>query len=709
MIAGYHGKEYSLNELREKSRITKRGVSFLGLYDAAESIGLEPTGVKVTFEQLIKEVPKPCIVHWEKRHFIVVSSIKRNVVKVADPALGLVRYPVRQFKNGWLSTTYNEEPIGFVLIFNPTQKLLEDQPVPLDSKVSLKFILDYFNPYRRELYRVFLFLLIGSGALLLLPFLSKAIVDKGLGNDNLSFISLLLIAQLLLVLGKTGLEYIRSWLILHMTSRINYQLLSDYLTKLLKLPISFYETKRTGDILQRIGDHSRIETFFTHSGLSFLFSLVNIVVLCIALCCYSLIILMVFIVCGCLYLVWIRLFLSKRAELDHNRFQEHSENQNLLIQLISGVSEIQINNCQRSKKRIWGAIQNRTLNTKLASLALTQSTHSGSVLINEIRNLLITFLAANYVINGQVTLGEMFAIQFIAGQLIGPVEQVVTFTYGLQDAKLSLERLSEVHAFPADSDRKPTAISIIPCDKTFKVKEVSFHYEGPRSPKVLDNITMEIPAKKVTAIVGASGSGKTTLIKLLMGIYQPSLGVISLGDIPIHLLDPELYRSSFGAVMQNGYLFSDSIASNICLSDEPIDSTRLFDAGRIANVEEFLKNNPLGYNTEIGLEGMGLSQGQKQRILIARAVYKSPEILFFDEATNSLDADNEKIIQTNLQPFYMGRTVVIVAHRLSTVMNADRIFVLDKGRLVETGTHGSLVNSRGVYYNLVKNQIELRL
>ncbi len=709
MIAGYFGKEFPLQFLRERTHITKNGVSFLGLYDAAESIGLKPAGVKVTFDQLVAEVPKPCIVHWKKRHFVVVIKARQNYVRVADPALGFVRYTPLEFKKSWISTVHEDKPMGMGMILDPTHEFSERVGMKTDHKKSFDFILQYLNPYRKQLLQGLLYLIFGSATLLLMPYLSKSIVDKGLSNDSLSFIGLVLIAQFLLVIGKTGLEYVRSWLLLHISLRVNFRLLSDYLTKLMRLPLGFFETRRTGDILQRIGDHSRIEAFITQSGLGFLFSVFNILILGTALGLYSLLILLVFTVSGCLYILWIRLFLAKRSELDHRRFQEQSENQNNLIQLISGVMEIQINACQRSKRRTWEAIQTRILRTRLASLALAQKIQSGSILINEARNLIITFLAARFVINGQITLGEMFAIQFIVGQLIGPIEQVASFTYGLQDAQLSLVRLSEVHNYPVHLTKDEQSIISLPEDKTIRVTNVTFQYEGPRSPKVLDDVTMEIPVNKTTAIVGASGSGKTTLIKLLMGLYQPAVGGISVGGIPIHLLDQGSYRAAYGAVMQNGYLFSDTIANNIGLSDQPLDPVRLTKACKIANVEEFLINNPMGHNAEIGPEGMGLSQGQKQRILIARAIYKNPEILFFDEATNSLDAKNEKVILENLIPFYKGRTAVVVAHRLSTVMNADQIFVMDNGKIVESGTHDSLVMARGVYYSLVKNQIELGL
>jgi ATP-binding cassette subfamily B protein len=706
MVSGYHGKKFSIQYLRDRCYITRGGVCLLGISDAAESIGFKTLGARLTWEQLRKEAPLPAIVHWNQNHFVVVVKVGKRKVLVADPALGMVSYTVADFRKNWISSAHDGQEVGLCLLLEPTPEFFKLEGEPAKRK-TFRFLFGYFRPHRKFYFQLIVGMLVGSVILLILPFLTQAVVDIGINSQDIGFIYMVLIAQLVLIAGRTSIEFIRSWILLHMSTRINISLISDYLIKLMRLPARFFDSKMTGDILQRIGDHSRIESFLTQSTLGIVFSIFNLFVFSAVLAIYSLKILIVFLAGSLLYIGWIVLFLRKRRELDQRRFIQQAENQNSIIQLVSGMQEIKLNNCEKQKRWEWEAIQARIFRIRVKSLALLQYQQVGSVMINESKNVFVAVLAAKAVIEGQITLGVMFAVQFIIGQMNGPIEQLVGFFHSTQDAKISLERLAEVHDHPSEQPKSDQVMDSMPARLNFSVENLVFQYEGPNSPKVLNDITLSIPENKTTAIVGVSGSGKTTLIKLLLGFYPPVSGEIRLGESAVGLIDSRTYRSQCGVVMQDGYIFSDTIARNIALGDEIIDTVRLSEAAMMANVSEFVRSFPLGFNTRVGAEGSGLSQGQKQRILIARAIYKNPRILFFDEATNSLDANNEKFILENLNRFFRGRTVVVVAHRLSTVKNADQIIVLEKGKVVEQGTHEELIQLGQSYYHLVKNQLEL--
>ena len=706
MVAGFHGKKFSIQYLRDRCYITRGGVSLLGISDAAESIGFKTLGAKLTWNQLSREAPIPCIVHWNQNHFVVVVKTGKNRVLVADPALGMVRYSVKEFKKNWISATSEGQEVGLCLLLEPTPEFFHLEG-DIHKRNSFRFLFTYFRPHKRFYLQLILGMLVGSVMLLILPFLTQAVVDIGINNQDIGFIYLVLIAQLVLIAGRTSIEFIRSWILLHMSTRINISLISDYLIKLMRLPARFFDSKMTGDILQRIGDHSRIESFLTQSTLGIVFSIFNLFIFSAVLAIYNLNILAIFLFGSLLYIGWIILFLRKRRELDQRRFIQLSDNQNSIIQLVAGMQEIKLNNCEKQKRWEWESIQAKIFRIRVKSLALLQYQQVGSVVINESKNVIIAFLAAKAVIDGQMTLGVMFAVQFIIGQMNGPIDQLVGFFHATQDAKISLERLSEVHDYPAENGGKDNLINSLPEKLTYSIDNLVFQYEGPNSPKVINDISIRIPDNKTTAIVGASGSGKTTLIKLLLGFYPPVTGEIRLGEVALEMIDSRIYRGQCGVVMQDGYIFSDTIARNIALSDENIDTGKLAEAAQMANVTEFIRSFPLGFNTRVGAEGHGLSQGQKQRILIARAIYKDPRIIFFDEATNSLDANNEKFILENLNKFFMGRTVIVVAHRLSTVKNANQIIVLDKGKVIEQGTHDQLIKLGSAYYNLVRNQLEL--
>lgn len=706
MVAKYYGKTYTVQTLRERSYITREGVSMLGTSDAAESIGMRTMGVRLSFDTLAEEATLPCIAHWKQNHFIVVYKIKKGFVYVSDPAHGLVKYTREEFLSGWASTKKDGVDQGLCLLLEPTPDFYSAADES-KNKSSFTFLFSYMRPYKKFIVQLFIGMLLGSLLQLIFPFLTQSIVDYGINNQDLNFITLVLIAQLTLFVSRTVVDFIRSWILLHISTRINISLISDFLIKLMKLPIGFFDTKMIGDIMQRIQDHNRIESFLTSSTLNILFSMVNLVIFGVILAIYDSLIFMLFLMGSILYFLWIYLFMKKRRELDFKRFAQLSENQSNLFQLITGMQEIKLNNCEKQKRWEWERIQARLFKVNIKSLYLSQYQQVGSIFINQVKNIFISFFAARAVIEGSMTLGMMLAVQYIIGQLNAPIEQLIGFLHSTQDAKISLERLGEIHLKKDEENPDEQKVTILPEKRGIFINDLHFQYEGPHSEMVLKGLNLEIPESKVTAIVGTSGSGKTTLIKLMLGFYPITKGEIRVGDILLSNISNRLWRQKSGVVMQDGFIFSDTIARNIAVSDEIVDKERLLKAVKIANIQEYVESLPLGYNTKIGQEGHGLSQGQKQRILIARAAYINPEFLFFDEATNALDANNERVIMQNLEEFFRGRTVVVVAHRLSTVKNADQIVVLEKGEIVERGTHEELTRLKGAYYNLVKNQLEL--
>jgi ATP-binding cassette subfamily B protein len=712
MIAKFYGKEFSLDNLRRLTYTSKDGVSLFAISEAAEHIGFKTIGGRLTIEKLINEALLPCVIHWKQEHFVVVHKIKHaNFIckhakfYVADPACGLVTYTEEEFKSGWISTKSTGEDKGIVLLLEPT-KLFYEQDECLVNKRSLKFLLSYFRKYRKFFSQLLLGLLLGSAFQLVFPFLTQAIVDKGIKSKDINFIYLILLAQLVLVISRMLVDFIRRWILLHISTRINIFLISDFFIKLMKLPMSYFDTKLTGDILQRINDHERVERFLTARTLETVFSSFTLIIFSVVLWLYSFKIFVVFFIGSIVYILWVFLFLKKRRTLDYKLFGARAEEQSKTYQLIHGMQEIKLQNAERRKRWEWEDIQADIFKINISALSLEQKQEAGNIFINETKNVIITFIAALSVINGEMTLGMMLATQYIIGQLTLPIEQSVRLIHDFQDTKISLERINEIHQKEEEnSNRKFKKLNF--SIKNIEISNLVFQYEGPHSKKVLDNVNILIPEGKVTAIVGASGSGKTTLIKLILQYYTPVSGSIIVGTSNLNNINSTIWRNCCGAVMQDGFIFSESIAQNIAASDNVIDKERLVNAAKIANIHDFIMELPLKYNTLIGNEGQNLSQGQRQRVLIARAIYKNPVFLFLDEATNALDANNEKAIVENLQYYYKGKTVIVVAHRLSTVKNADQIIVLNSGRVVEAGNHELLTKNKGEYYNLVKNQLEL--
>lgn len=706
MVAAFYKKNFSLELLRKKCYITKEGISFLGLSEAADSLGFKTIGVKIPFEMFTDNVPLPCIVHWRQKHFVVVYKIKNDKIWVADPAIGLIKYSKEEFIRNWSSTITDGKPTGLVLIIEPSPALykIEDEQ---EKTHGFRFLLKYFRLYRKYLGQLILGLLLGSCIQLIIPFLTQSIIDIGLNNNDIGFIYLILFAQLALVIGRMSVEFIRGWLLLHIGARVNVAIISGFLQKLMSLPVAFFDTKLTGDILQRIEDNNRIEEFLTSASLSILFSFFNLIVFGIVLAIFNLKILALFITGSVIYIIWVSLFMKSRARLDHQRFKEMSASSTKLINIVNGMQEIKLTQSELNMRWDWENLQASLFRLKVKGLGVVQYQSAGATFINEVTNILITIIAATAVLKGSMTLGMMLAVQFIIGQLNVPVNQIILFFRMSQDAKMSLDRLAEVHHMDDEESDSELKVHKLPEKTDIHVNNLSYQYEGPRSPFALKDVDIFIGENKITAIVGTSGSGKTTLLKMILGFYQPVNGEILVGDAQLFNLSIKIWREKVGAVMQDGFLFPDTVARNIAPGSEEIDEEKLVNAAELANIKEFIESLPLGYNTKIGANGHGLSEGQKQRLLIARVVYKNPEIVIFDEATNALDASNEKVIVEKLGEFFIGKTVIVVAHRLSTVRDADKIVVLDNGRVVETGTHLSLIEKKGAYYNLVKNQLEL--
>ena len=707
MVCKHFGVSYSAEFLSLLCREGREGISLLALSKGSTRIGLKNVCSLVGASEIQNILP--CILHWNQNHFVVLYKVKKGkTFYIADPAKGLVKYNLEEFKKHWVSTQSDGEEKGIAMFLEPTpafyEKKTDEQPT---EERSFKFLFGYIKQYRKYFGQIVLGLLVGSLLQLILPFLTQSIVDVGIKNQNIGFIWLILLGQLMLTISRTAIDFIRRWLLLHISLRINISLVSDFFIKLLKLPMSFFDTKLMGDLMQRMGDHNRVNSFLTQQTLSIVFSLFTFVVFSIVLLSYNWLVFAIFMLGSLLYGGWLALFLRRRKVLDYELFEQQAINNNKTYEFITSMQEIKLQDCEQRRRWEWEDVQADLFNVQMKSLKLQQTQEAGSIFINELKNIVITVVAATAVIHGQLTLGMMLAVQYIIGQLNSPVEQLMSFFYSVQDVRISLERINEIHRMDDENGKQGLETSVKEEDSGIDIENINFKYDPHALKTIIDNVSLTIPKGKVTAIVGASGSGKTTLIKLMLGYYPVLGGQINIGGTDVNTLNKKWWRRQCGVVMQDGVIFSESIARNIAVDDKEIDKQRLQTAAEIACIHNYVMGLPLKYNTKIGCDGVGLSQGQKQRILIARAVYKNPDYIFLDEATNSLDANNERMIVEHLDEFYKGKTVVIVAHRLSTVKNADQIVVLDKGKVVEIGNHETLTAKRGAYYNLVKNQLEL--
>ena len=708
MICKYYGERYNQKFLSDICYASKEGVSLLGIRDAAVKIGLYTISGRLTIDEL-SSATLPCILHWNQNHFVVLYKVKkRQKFYIADPGKGLITYTMDEFKQHWIGTGRDNEGKGIAMFLEPTQAFYDNtNEHETRTEKPFKFLFGYIKQYRKYFFQIILGLFVGSLLQLALPFLTQNIVDIGIKNKDIDFIWLILIGQLVITLSRTSVDFIRRWLLLHISMRINISLVSDFFIKLLQLPMSFFDTKLMGDLMQRIGDHSRVNSFLTQQTLNVAFSLISFAVFSCVLLVYNRLIFLIFLIGSILYGGWMALFLRRRKVIDYELFEQQAANNNKTYQFLTSMQEIKLQDCEERRRWEWEDVQADLFHIQMKSLKLQQTQEAGSIFINELKNIIITVVSATAVINGSLTLGMMLAVQYIIGQLNSPIEQLMHFIYSIQDVKISLERINEIHKKDNEEDFNRSRTDFDNESRDIELSNIDFKYDPHALSKTIEGVNIHIPEGKITAIVGASGSGKTTLIKLMLGYYPVMSGEITIAGHNISEYNLKWWRRQCGVVMQDGVIFSESIARNIAVDDGEIDEERLEMAAEIANVKDFVMALPLKFNTNIGRDGMGLSQGQKQRILIARAVYKNPKFIFLDEATNSLDASNERAIVENLNEFYKGRTVVVVAHRLSTVKNADMIVVVNKGRIVETGTHTSLIEKRGAYFNLVKNQLEL--
>lgn len=706
IIIAHYDKVISIDKLRKLSENTREGSSLLGLSDASEKLGFKAIGARLSLESL-REMTLPCILHWNKNHYVVLYKISNNTYHISDPAHGLLKYTEEEFLEHWIgNNAVKDTEEGIALLLEPTPVFLDMDFEEDEDSTSFTFLAKYIFKYRSFLWQLVIGLMAASLLQLIFPFLTQSVIDVGIRNNDINFVYLILFAQLGLFIGRTAIEVIRGWILLHLSTRINITLVSDFFIKLMNLPISFFDTRMTGDILQRINDHRRIERIMTTSSLSVIFSMVNLIVFSIVLCYYSIFIFGIFFIGSFLYFLWIVVFLKKRKKLDYKMFSQVSQEQSKVIELINGMQEIKLHNAEKQKRWSWEYLQARLFKISIEGLVLEQYQSVGSGFLNEVKNILITVFSAKLVVQGDITLGMMLAISYIVGQLNSPIARLINFVRELQDAKISLDRLSEIHRKEDEKQRDREKTIEIPKNAAFSLQDISYRYVGAEE-MVLKNLGLTIPANKITAIVGTSGSGKTTLMKLLLKFYEPRKGNIMLGNLNLNEISQEIWRDKCGVVMQEGYIFDDTLANNIAVGEDFVNKEKLDHAMDVANINEFVKDLPQHVNTKIGMQGMGLSTGQKQRLLIARAIYKNPDYLFMDEATSSLDANNEKDIMEKLNRFFINKTVVVIAHRLSTVKNADQILVLENGQITETGNHESLVEQKGKYYNLIKNQLEL--
>lgn len=706
MIAKYYGKSIDVVSAKTLCNLYKNGTTMLTLSKAFRSINVDSIALKLSYSEFVKTIDEPCIVYWNRSHFVVVWHIYENKILLGDPAIGNIAYDIKDFKKGFVAGNHSNNTFGIVLLPKPNSLFSTDSIKVMQSKSDNNYSL-FLRPQRRLIWHLLFSFLISSIFSFIFPFLAQGIVDLGIENKDEGVVTCILISQVALIIGMCSNRFVSGWLMAHISNRVSISMVCHFLEKLMKMKISFFDAKMIGDLLQRIQDFNRIEYFLTSALIGIVVTIVGFIIYGFVLFQYSWQLICIFAIGAICYLYWIYIFKNKRKVLDYKRFLQVSQNQSLIIHLIRGMQEIKLNNCEDFKLTNWANKQMQIYEINMQGVKLLQVQNIGGLVIDQIKNLIITFFCAKYVISGSITMGMMVAISYVLGQLNGPLYQFSSFIQSLQDAQISTERINEITVEEDEDDLYHNKIKVDPIVKPIIFKNVSFRYTGAVQRNVLNNISCTIAPGKITAIVGESGSGKSTFLKLILGFYMPTNGQIFLGNTNYNNIDLKNWRKRCSVVLQDGYLFTESIAENIALCDEKVNFERVVNAAKQAKIHTFVNNLPLGYDTIIGEDGMNLSGGQKQRLCIARAIYKNGAYVMLDEATNALDANNENDILDNLKSFYVNRTVIIIAHRLSTIMHADNIIVLKDGEIVEFGKHEALLKTNGYYAELFKKQLSV--